>query len=261
MKLISLNTWGGKYFDPLKQFIKQHSKDTDIFCLQEVYNTQSKVKEYKKLIRTNLLNELKNILSDFQVFYFPILFGYDDQPKKVSFDLECGIAIFVKKAIKVTDYKNYFIYKDNFLKILKDDFSNLTTPLQYISFNLKGVEFTVFNFHGASYPPSKLDSKNRLIQSRKVKEILNSKKRAIIVGDFNLLPETESLKILGENMKNLIAEYKILRTRSKLSPYFGKPDFQEFADYILVTPDVLVNNFKVPEVKISDHLPMILEFG
>lgn len=82
----------------------------------------------------------------------------------------------------------------------------------------------------------------------------------IIVGDFNLLPETESLKIIGEGMRNLIGEFNIARTRSNLSPFFGKKEFQKFADYTLATPDVKVLDFKVLEVEVSDHLPMILEF-
>jgi len=32
MKLISLNTWEGQIYEPLKNFIKYHAKDVDIFC-------------------------------------------------------------------------------------------------------------------------------------------------------------------------------------------------------------------------------------
>ena len=77
MKLISLNTWGGKVFDPLIKFIKSNSQDTDIFCLQEVYNTTANVKQYKNLLRANFLEELKNLLPNFRVFYFPTLNVYD----------------------------------------------------------------------------------------------------------------------------------------------------------------------------------------
>ncbi len=38
MKLITLNTNGGRVFEPLMNFIKTHSSDTDIFCFQEVFN-------------------------------------------------------------------------------------------------------------------------------------------------------------------------------------------------------------------------------
>ena len=263
MKLISLNTWGGKYFEPLINFIKQNSQDTDIFCFQEIYDTKSDVKQYKNIIRANLLKELKNILPTFQTFYFPILFGFDDEAEAVDFQLNHGPAIFIKKNIPLDSHKDYFIYKDQSLKSLKKDFSNLATPLQYIGLNLNGKKFSIFNFHGTPYPLThKLDSPNRLAQAKKAKHIIDSKSGAkILVGDFNLFPQTRSLRILGEGMQNLIMKYHIERTRSNLNPFYGKPDFQKFADYTFVTSDVNVTSFQVPDVEISDHLPMILEFS
>lgn len=262
MKLISLNTWGGKIYQPLMNFIKQHSRDTDIFCFQEIYNTTSEIKQYKDLLRTNLLDELKNILKDFQVFYFPTLFGFDDEADKVNFNLSYGSAIFIKKSIKTDYHKDYFIYRDKSLSYLKKNFSNLATPLQYVQFNLNDKVFSVFSFHGAPYPAAKKDTYKRLVQSKKVKEIIDKAKGAkILVGDFNLSLYTKSVGLFEDNMINLIKKFNIEKTRSKLSPFYGKGNFQKFADYTFTTPDVLVKSFLVPNIKISDHLPMILEFS
>lgn len=261
MKLISLNTWGGKYFKSLIDFIKQKSKDTEIFCLQEIYDTSSDIKQYRNIIRANLLTELKNILKDFQCFYFPNLYGFDDEANPVKFDLQYGPAIFVKNSIIVNSHNNYFIYKNKILYPLKKDFSNLATPLQYISFNLNRKTFTIFNFHGTPFPGEKLDSRRRLLETKRVKKIIENKSGAkILVGDFNLLPNTQSIKIFEKNMRNLIKEFNIQKTRSTLSPFSKSSDFQKFADYAFVTDDVNVLKFEVPEVEISDHLPMIVEF-
>ena len=35
---------------------------------------------------------------------------------------------------------------------------------------------------------------------------------------------------------------------------------QKFADYVFVSKDVKVKNFEVPNIEISDHLPLILDF-
>lgn len=67
--------------------------------------------------------------------------------------------------------------------------------------------------------------------------------------------------MIEENYRNLIKEFNIEKTRSKLSPYAGKSNFQKFADYIFVSEDVNVTRFEVPDLEISDHLPMILEFS
>jgi len=263
MKLISLNLWGGKVFMPLIDFIKQSSSNTDIFCLQEVFNTKSDIKEYRGY-RTNMLYELQLILPDFVVFYFPTISGFDieDPPSKTDFDLEYGSAIFVKNNIKITSHGNILIFKDSSYPPLKLDFSNNPTPLQYITFNISGKDFAVFSFHGTSFPGNKLDTKRRLNEAKNVKEIVKSTNGAkILVGDFNLLPQTESIKIQEQNMRNLIKEFNITKTRSDLSPFFGKVEFQKFADYTFVSDDIKVESFQVPDIEVSDHLPMILEFS
>lgn len=261
MKLISLNTWGGKIFEPFIDFINQYQEDTDIFCFQEMENTKSKVKGYKG-IRANLLQETIDVLKNFQVFYFPVMSGYDDQPEPVNFDLSVGQAIFIKNKIKIISHGDYFVNKKENFQQLKKDFSNLPTPLQHISFKINDKQFSVFNFHGTPFPGNKLDTDERLTETRKVKEIMDIKVGAkILVGDFNLLPQTKCIKIYEEEMTNLIKKLKIQRTRSKLSPYYGREDFQKFADYIFVSKDIKIINFEVPKMEISDHLPMILKFS
>ena len=261
MKLISLNTWGGKVYKPLLKFVKEQSLDTDIFCFQEVYRSDSN-QRLENTIRTNLLEELAQVLPRFKIFHFPTLIGFNTDTKleKVDFDLKYGPAIFVKNSISINQQKNYFIFKNN-IHDASEDFSNLATPLQYINLSFNGKNLAVFNFHGTCFPFNKLDAPNRLKEARKVREIMSQISGAkIIVGDFNILPQTESLNIIGGDMRNLIKEYNIERTRSKLSPFFGKPNFHKFADYTLVSKEIEVISFEVPDLNISDHLPMILEF-
>ena len=90
MKLISLNTWGGRHFNPICAFIKKHEKDTDIFCFQEIYDTSSKVKQYKNLLRANLLLEIKTILPNFNSYFLPSLLGFDNEGDKGNIDLKFG---------------------------------------------------------------------------------------------------------------------------------------------------------------------------
>ncbi len=261
MKLISLNTWGGKIYQPLISFIQQHAKDTDIFCFQEILDTTSDIKQHRDL-RANLLNELTKILTRFQFFYSIEISGFDFTPDPVNFYLTMGKTIFIKKNILVNSTDDILLYGDRKEESLKQDFSNLAVTLQSIEFIIKGKKFAVANIHGTAFPGSKLDTALRLEHSNKIKKFLDSKKGAkIMVGDFNLLPETQSIKIFESNMRNLIKEFNIQRTRSKLSSFYGKEDFQKFADYTFVSGDIQVKSFEVPKVEISDHLPMVLEFS
>ena len=54
-----------------------------------------------------------------------------------------------------------------------------------------------------------------------------------------------------------VKEYQISTTRSPLYRNFAE---MKFADYTLVSPGIEVKTFLVPQVEVSDHLPMILEF-
>lgn len=262
MKLISLNTWGGKIYKPLINFIKQHSRDTDIFCFQEVFSTTSAVNEYKG-IRANLLDELIKILPDFQYFYSIKLSGFDQWVNPVEFNLTMGKAIFLKNKFKISFKKSLLLYGDRSAKHIKKDFSDLPVTLEYVTFITDKTDktYTILNFHGTAFPSSKLDSKLRLEHSQKIISLLKRTPcTKILVGDFNLLPQTQSIKIIEEDMKNLIKEFNIEKTRSSLSPFAGKSNFQRFADYTFVSKNVKVEKFEVPDVEISDHLPMILEF-
>jgi endonuclease/exonuclease/phosphatase family metal-dependent hydrolase len=80
-----------------------------------------------------------------------------------------------------------------------------------------------------------------------------------LIGDFNLLPETESVRLLAAGLRNLVIERAIPSTRSRLNPYYGTPQEQPHADYAFTSPGLQVADFQVPDAEISDHLPMILD--
>ena len=57
-------------------------------------------------------------------------------------------------------------------------------------------------------------------------------------------------------MRNLIKEYRITSTRS----HFYESDVR-FADYVLVSPEIKVRDFRVLDDVVSDHLPLYVEFS
>ena len=102
----------------------------------------------------------------------------------------------------------------------------------------------------------KNDSSERITQSKKIKTFVDSINTPIILcGDFNLKPNTESIKIIKNSIQDLIADYGITSTRSSL--YLKD---EKFADYIFSSNDVIVKEFKILQEIVSDHLPLLLEF-
>lgn len=128
--------------------------------------------------------------------------------------------------------------------------------LQYLELKQDNRQYTICNFHGLCDSGPKTDTAARINQSRKIKQFLNQiKGPKLICGDFNLLPETESFRIIKEGLTDLIEKYNISSTRSSYFHYEAK-----FADYILTSPNIKINDFKVFPEEISDHLALYLDF-
>ena len=115
---------------------------------------------------------------------------------------------------------------------------------------------SIYNFHGM--PKSgKLDTPERKIQTTSVLHAMRQDTNPkILVGDFNLRPETESLRAFEESMKNLVIEGGFSATRSR---FYDHVEAQPFADYAFITRDIIVKKFEVLPDEVSDHLPLLLE--
>lgn len=244
MKLICLNTWGGQLKNELRDFIVKQTEDTDIFCLQEVFNRATSTREDLGHFDKNGYETLVKLLPDYNEYYAPVQTN------------EGGLAIFVKSNIKVDRVSELFVYRQ-FDSMVNDDSETLGRNIQAVSFNKDGQSYTVINFHGLWNVCGKTDTPDRLEQSRKIKEFIKAEAigRVVLCGDFNLEPDTKSIAIVEKGMRNLIKENNIISTRSS---YYKKSE--KFADYVIVSKDLNVIRFEVLQDIVSDHLPLLLEF-
>ena len=80
----------------------------------------------------------------------------------------------------------------------------------------------------------------------------------IVVGDFNLHPESESIQLLNKKLTNLIEKYNIKTTRPTVKDGLDVGDSVD--EYIFVNDKIKVNSFEVKQNKVSDHYPVILDF-
>ena len=254
MKLISLNIWGGKVYEPLMSFIGREAETTDIFCFQEVFHTTTEKTEFNGY-RLNMFSELTSKLSEFNAFLAPAQDKFMLPQNFVDFDLSFGLAIFVRKNLKAS-VDNMFVYgKRN--SMVQGQPETFPRNIQHISLKASGKVLTVFNYHGLWKLGNKSDTPERLAVSEVIKTHMDSHKGGkIICGDFNLLPDTKSVAILEVNMLNLIKKFGIQSTRSRL---YTK-DSLKFADYMIASKGIKIKSFEVPNITVSDHLPMVLEF-
>jgi exonuclease III len=227
MKIIFLNAWGGRV-ESIKKFILDQSKDTDIFCFQESYNSESQI-------------FCLDLLTDYQYFF--------DKKRSSPID-EFVNCTFVKKNFSVSGIET----------IGQGDFNiglGLFTKIEISNNKI----INLCNVHGHARPGDKQDNPDRLHQSKLLIDFFkNLTGPKIIGGDFNLDLNIKSVQMFEQNgYRNLIKEFKIPTTRNEISwsKYENK---QYFADHLFVSPDIKIKKFSVPNLEISDHLPLILEF-
>lgn len=259
MKLISLNVWGGKIYEPLMKFIKKYSNNIDIFCFQEVYKSPSNVLTSHGM-RMNIYNDIVRALPGHKSFFTSAQDGWDNDAP-VDFEVSFGQSTFIKNSIKTDAIEHIFICGE---KNSANPGDSTTVPGAMLCARIDsgGKTYSICNIHGAAFPGSKLDTPERIKQSLMIKDFMEKAgERIILCGDFNLMPDTKSMMMLEEKLENLIKKFNISNTRSRLSPYFRSPEEQKFADYILVSSDIAVKDFQVFDDQVSDHLPMYLEFS
>ena len=173
--------------------------------------------------------------------------GYTEQGNEVLSNY------LIEQANNIFYYKNYSNYID------VTNFKEEDHPRAFVDviLNIDGKMLQVINVHGI-WNKGKIGDERTISQSKKILEHVSQDIPCIIAGDFNLLPNTESIQMLNSKMINLIEKYNIKSTRPMFYDSLDKGDV--VCDYIFVNDKVKVNNFTVINTEISDHLPLVLDF-
>ncbi len=252
MKIITLNTWGGRAGrDNLLSFFEKYREDTDVFCLQEIWAAPYEPLEGLATgglsidhtnIMTRGMQEISTLLSDYTVFFHPHhLENY-------------GLMMLVKNTWNVTASGDVFVYKHRGY-IPEGDVGNHARNVQFVTLETEKGPLSILNFHGLWNGKGKTDSDDRITQSKNILAFIQTLKgKLVLCGDFNLLPDTESIRLFElAGLRNLIKEYQITSTRTS---YYTKPE--KYADYIFVTANIPVRSFMVLPEEVSDHAALQL---
>ncbi len=247
MKLVTLNIWGGRVGSRLPDFFAKYN-DIDIWCFQEVFNK----KEGPVYVKTegfepdnNLQKTLSNYLNLHQDEFCPVL-------------EKCyGIASFIHTNIKIIETGETLVACGDWWKLGDGHNRDHHRKLQWLEVEVDSKKLLIVNVHLTHRPEGKKDSEKRIRQSQTIIDFLNMfDYPKILVGDFNLLPTTQSIQMIEDaGMINLVKKHNVESTRTEL---YKKP--LKFADYIFVSPEIRVKDFKVLPDVVSDHSPLYLEF-
>lgn len=254
MKLITLNTWGGRAGkENLLKFFDNQKNTTDIFCLQEIWSAPYEHLEGSAAGGKNINHAEILVYGKQEISKTTPNHNYFFHPHHLE---NYGLLTLITKDLPIKNHGEIFVYKHKNYKPA-GDIGNHARNIQYFTFHKENKTITVINFHGLWNGQGKGDSADRLSQSKKILDFIKTLDGEIIFcGDFNLSPNTESLKMFESfGLKNLIKEYNIQSTRTS---FYTKPE--KFADYIFVSNGIKVNDLKVLPEEVSDHAALFLDF-
>ncbi len=240
MRIVQLNVWMGKIDKNLYNLLK--GINPDILCLQEVIDYP------KPSFLFTTLSDIIEATSHKNLYSSPVMsFGLSGH------NASYGNAVLSRW--EIDDSNTIFTnlkFKDNF-QYSVDDYN--IRNFQHATINIEGKKLNVLNHHGYHVPKHKDGNDETKRQMQIIADYIDTLEGPIILaGDFNLAPHSESLDIINQKLINLSSEHKLTTTRNELTSK------SEVCDYIFVSSDIKVNNFKKLEQLVSDHAALVLDF-
>jgi endonuclease/exonuclease/phosphatase family metal-dependent hydrolase len=268
MKVLSLNCWSGRV-DGLADYLKK--ADADVYCLQEVMSAPPETPEWlhyegqgstPQSQKSKLFEELTEALGRHWGYFCPATQGYLHDGATTGYSARYGIATFVRRTVPVIESTQRFVFGEYRSMIWGEP------PLPRTAHAIRVWDYksdgpvVVAHMHGLWVPVGKTDTVDRYLQAQELAALANSVKhegdRVVICGDFNVLPESATFRVLQEQagVSDLVSRYGVTDTRTSF--YKKAP---RFADYMLVSDNVKPIKFDVPaQPEVSDHRPLVLDF-
>lgn len=236
MKVLQLNSWSCNLAPAISELLNR--EQPDIVSLQEVISTDKTGK---------ILQSLEEILekSPYEYVYYAPLVEF----KFMHGTAQRGNAILSKYPFEFTET---FWTKGEF----QEDFDysigyNAARGVACATIQTPAGNVNVLSVHGYHVKEHKNGNEETLAACKMIADYGdNVEGPVIIAGDFNLVPESESMKVFDDNYVNLCTKNNVLTTRNHLTTK------SETCDYIL-TKDLSVDSFSVLEDEVSDHKALI----
>jgi endonuclease/exonuclease/phosphatase family metal-dependent hydrolase len=264
MKLLCLNV---SVFDAnnqaLAHFIQE--QNPDILCLQEVTRRIDDAVD-EQYISLPAIDAVTRHLS--QCMYGPSSIREKMELKKFhgqdtflfDFDGKLDFGNYTKSPYPLTFAQNIFVQKHYGYT---SDFA--MSPEDYpgsflvCDFSLKEKPLRVINYHGI-WTQHKHGNENTLAANKKILEVAKEAPGEVIIcGDFNLFPDTPSMRVFEKDFTSLVDLHKIQTTRPKTNELSHLP--RNVVDFVWVSAGIKTTHFQVLVSDVSDHYPLIVEFN
>ncbi|MGW5263157.1 endonuclease/exonuclease/phosphatase family protein [Microbispora sp. NPDC004025] len=264
MRIISLNAWGGAMFDELAAWLD--SCDADILCLQEVTHTPTthgwtRFDDAERSLpqRADLLSDVRSRLPRHHGLFTASDSGPVQDHAGGSHRQDFGLATFVGETLPIVGMRSAFVhggYVEHHDGWPADGRPRAALAVRV--FDRTAQRFvTVVNLHGLRDAHGKTDTPARRAQAERLAGLVTSVREngdlTVVCGDFNVLPDSETFRILAKlDLTDLVRDADTRTSR------YPKP--VRHASYMLVSEPTAVRRFEImtaPEV--SDHRALMLD--
>lgn len=236
---------GGLLFEQVIDFIRQ--ENPDILLLQEVYDGKD----------PGLLGRFRSLEVLQSKFAFPYQYF---SPACVAVlpagEIEAGNAVLSKLPIEKVDtvFFDTPFGKVSHYETPGGDFSLTPRNLQHAIIKAGDASLNVFNTQGIWGKDSE-DNDRRLKMSEVIVEAVKSKDHVILVGDFNVMPHTKTIKNIENYLTNVFKDK--LKTTFNLRQKSIHALSTVVVDMFFASPSLKVTDARCPDVDVSDHFPLV----
>lgn len=247
LKILTVNIWNGEFTDSsLLPFLLQ--ENADILLFQEMYNGNNR--EYPANFRA--FDVIKKAL------HMPYtLFGPQFKAIYDTVQADRGNAVFSKFPLELVG--NYFFGK-SYVSIENEmtlgDWRDSPRNLLHTSVALKDTTLDIFCIHG-EWDFHGNDSPARTHMGNVILDKIKGKEHVLLAGDFNMFPHTLCIDGIEEMLTNVFKDE--LKTTFNLKHKDTSAFGNSVVDMMFVSPEIKVVNHYMPDVDVSDHMPLIAE--
>jgi len=248
LKLINLNLFeGGLLFERAFDFIDSYRPD--LICLQEIFDGQTP--NLPSNLRTTQL--LHQHFSDYHLFFSPEFIAIRDEGK-----IPIGNAILSKFPFITQSTIELSQPFGEYLSPPADkDWSHHPKNMQQVHLVIGGLSLDLFNLHGI-WGLGGDDTPARLKMSQIIIDQIQDMENVILSGDFNVKPNTQTIANIEQHLTNVFKDEltTTFNMKRKTNPGYATA----VVDMVFASPHIQIISKSCPQVDISDHLPLVVEF-
>lgn len=264
MRIVSLNAWGGAWFDELVAWLRK--VDADVVCLQEVTRTPgldgwTSFEDDERSLpqRADLMADVTEVLPSHDAWFSVSDSGPVSDEGGDVHRQHFGLGMFARASLARVEARSGYVhgpYVDHGAAWPHSERPRVVQVARFFD-DQRDRFVTLGHLHGLRDASGKGDTPARRAQAERLAELIESVRQpddlTVVCGDLNVLPTSDTFEVLrGVGLTDLVGDAD---TRTALYP---KP--LRHASYLLVSDPEAVERFEIvksPEV--SDHRPLLVE--